>query len=129
LISWSWLCKANKHGGLAVKDISKQNVALLARWTTYLFTKQTNKWTQLYDANLELLNWTNKRSNRRLGYSTIDKVLFDKPKSFKKLHYRKLFGMHGLIYARSYTTGSKVHRSLTIGTDLNFCRYCSQSGN
>jgi hypothetical protein len=89
LISWERLCRFKKHGGLAIKDVKTQNLALLARWTTNLFTNKTSEWTRLYKANLELLNWRNKKNNRRYNYSTLDKVLFDNPTSFKKFNYTK----------------------------------------
>jgi hypothetical protein len=33
LVAWEWLCRFKKHGGLAIKDVKTQNIALLARWT------------------------------------------------------------------------------------------------
>lgn len=54
------LCRPKKHGGLAIKDIKSQNIALLARWASYVVTKEENEWTKLYIANLELLHWKGK---------------------------------------------------------------------
>jgi hypothetical protein len=108
LVSLSRLCRAKKHHGLGLKDISKQNIALLARWTTYLFTKPDNKWTKLFKANLELLHWSNKRRNHRLGYTILDEVLFDNPKNFKTLNTLEQYGLHGLTSDQSYSTGLKT---------------------
>jgi hypothetical protein len=55
----------------------------------YLFANETNKWTELFKANLESLHWAKKRNNCRLGYSVLDKVLLDTPKSSRKLKYTR----------------------------------------
>jgi hypothetical protein len=75
LVAWSR--RAKKHGGLAIKDINAQNTALLARWITYIFDKPDHEWTMLFKVILNHINWQNKKANRKLGYTLLDKILFD----------------------------------------------------
>jgi hypothetical protein len=61
----------------------------MARWPVKLVTELSSTWSKLFKANLESLPWTNKKKNRPLGYSFLDKIIFGAPSGFGKLQYTK----------------------------------------
>jgi hypothetical protein len=89
LVAWARIIKLQKHGGLGIKDTSVHATALMARWPIKLLTDPNSTWSRLFQANLESLPWVNKKMQRRLGYTFIDKVMFGQPSGFGKLQYTK----------------------------------------
>jgi hypothetical protein len=89
LIAWKRLTKLWKHGGLGIKDSATHATALMARWPIKLITEKQSRWSKLFKANLENLPWQNKKKHCNLGYSFLDKLVYNKPMGFSKLQYSK----------------------------------------
>jgi hypothetical protein len=89
LVAWNRLTRLKKHGGLGIKNLPIQNTALLARWPIQLLTKPDSEWSQTMQASLDQLPWSNRKIQRKNGYTFLDRILFSKPTGFRKLEYAK----------------------------------------